>query len=90
LQEFPVLLQFRSVDFCPGLNETSLGNGKFSALTLDRVYSKYCRVLLIVGVKVGSIVLSAGFNKHSDDDPEKPREFRHARTLASSGISSSG
>jgi hypothetical protein len=26
-------------------------------------------------------VLPARFDKHPNDDPEEPREFRHARTL---------
>jgi hypothetical protein len=85
LQEFPVVLQLRSVDFRPRFDQTLLRLGEASAKAFDDVHREDSRVVLIVRVEMSTMVLRASFDEHPNHDPEEPREFRHARTLASSG-----
>ena len=73
MQEIPVLLQFRSVDFRSRLDESPLRDGQATSQTFDRVHSEDGRVVLVVRVEMRSMVLAAGFDEHSDDDPEEPR-----------------
>jgi hypothetical protein len=77
LQEIPVRLQLRSVDFGPRFDKPPLWDWKTSSKTLDRVYRKNGGVLLIVRVEVRPMVLASGFNEHANDDPEETGELRH-------------
>ena len=84
------MLQFCPVNFGPGINEPELRLGKAAAQTLVCVHSEYGRLILLVGVEVRLMMLTARFDEHPNDDPEEARELGHARTLASSRFSSSG
>jgi len=78
LQEIPVVLQFCPMDFGPGFDEPLLRLGQAAAQAFNRVHGEDSRKVLVVRMKMRSVVLSAGFDEHADDDPEEPREFRHA------------
>jgi len=41
-------------------------------------------MFLVVRVKVGPMMLPAGFDEHPNDDAEESRELRHSHTVASS------
>jgi hypothetical protein len=70
--------QLRSVDFSPCLDQTLLWFRQATAQTLERIDREYCRVFLIIGVEVRTVVLTARFDEHSDDDTEESREFWHS------------
>jgi hypothetical protein len=41
-------------------------------------------MVLVVRVKVGPMMLAAGFDEHPNDNAKESRELRHSHTLASS------
>ena len=77
LQELPIVLQLRTMDLRPGLDEALLRLQQTAAQTFNRVDSEDSRMLLVERVKVCAVVLTSGFDEHTDDDSEEPREFRH-------------
>jgi hypothetical protein len=73
LQEIPVLLQFRTVDFRPGLHESPLRYRQATSQALDGIHREDRRFILVVRVKMCAVMLHAGFDKHPDNNPEEPR-----------------
>jgi hypothetical protein len=71
LQERPVVLKFRSVYLRPRLDQTRL-----------RLWQPATQAL--VRVKMGPMMLPAGFDEHPNDDAEESGELWHSHTLASS------
>jgi hypothetical protein len=86
LQELPIVLQFRSMNLRPGLDEPLLGLRQAPAKTIERINREDRCLILIVRVEMCAVILSAGFHKHPDHNPEEAREFRHTRALASSEL----
>jgi hypothetical protein len=90
LQQAPVLLQFLAMDLDPRLNETTLRDGDLTTKHLGGIDREHRGVFLVVGVKMGPVMLAARFGEHPNDDPEEPGKFRHSSTLPSSGDGLSG
>ena len=83
LQEIPVVLQFRAVNFGPRLNEPELRLGKAAAQALDCVHCEYGRLILVVSVEVRSAMLPARFNEHSNNGS---RRSARARARSNSSV----
>jgi hypothetical protein len=73
LQEIPICLQLRAVNLGPRLDQALLRLRQAAAETLDVVHREDRSLVLVVRVEVRSVMLPAGFDEHSDDDPEEPR-----------------
>jgi hypothetical protein len=58
LQEIPIVLQFRAVNFRPGLNKAPLCDGQGSTQALDRVHREHGGFLLVVRVMSGNVLLA--------------------------------
>jgi hypothetical protein len=71
LQERPIVLELRSVDFSPRLDQPLLRLRHVPTQALKRIDSEDSRMFLVVRVKVRAVVLPAGFDEHSDDDAEE-------------------
>jgi len=71
LQELPIVLQLRSMDFPPRLDQPLLRLRQAATQALERVDCEDGRVFLVVRVEVRAVVLPAGFDEHSDDDAEE-------------------
>jgi hypothetical protein len=89
LQQIPVMLQFRPVDLRPCLDEPLLRLWQASARALNRVHREHSRLVLVVRVEMRSVVLRAGFDEHTDNDPEEPRKLARMY-LTSSALLLSG
>lgn len=81
LQQLPIVLQLRPVNFRPSLDQALLRLRQAAGQAFNRVDGEDRRMLLVERVKVCAMVLCAGFHEHTDDDSEEPREFRHLPTL---------
>jgi hypothetical protein len=77
LQERLVVLQLRSVDLRPCLDQTQLRLWQTAAQAFDGVDAEHCCMFLVERMNVRTVVLYASFHEHADDDSEKPRELRH-------------
>jgi hypothetical protein len=71
LQELPIVLQLRSMDFSPGLDQPLLRLRQTARQALEGINCEDGRMLLIERVKVSAVVLAAGFDEHSDDDAKE-------------------
>jgi hypothetical protein len=78
LQQVPIVLQLGTVNLGPCFYQPLLRLWQASAQTLDRIHREDGGVVLIERVKVSAMVLCADLDEHPDDDPKKPRQFRHA------------
>jgi hypothetical protein len=81
LQEVPIPLQFGSMNLRPGLDEPLLRLREAAIQTVNRVNGEHRRMLLVVGVKVRTVVLHARLDEHANDDPEKPGQLGHLRSV---------
>jgi hypothetical protein len=54
-----------------------------SPKTIERINREDRRLILVVCMEMCAVMLTAGFHKHPDHNPEEAREFGHVRTLAS-------
>jgi hypothetical protein len=71
LQELPVVLKFRSVDLRPRLDQSRLRLWQPATQAFDVVDGEHRRMFLVVRVKVGPMMLPAGFDEHPNDDAEE-------------------
>jgi len=63
------------------LDEALLRLRQAATQALDRVEREHGRVVLVVGVEVRPVMLTARLDEHSDHDAKEARDFRHASTL---------
>jgi hypothetical protein len=77
LQEIPIPTQLLAVNLSPSFDEALLRPRKAAAKTFESIQIERSALVLVVRVHVRPLMLSAGFDKHSNHNAKKPRQLRH-------------
>jgi hypothetical protein len=67
------------MDLGPSFNEALLPARQATSNQFDPINGDYRDVILAIGMKVGSVMLSERLYKHSDDNPKKAGDFWHPK-----------
>src|SRR3954468_13155532 len=86
LEEMPVRQKLVVVQLRPCLDESSLALRQFPGDQTDGRDANDCNRALIVGVKMGAMVLPARLREHPHDNAVKTREFWHAESTRRSRV----
>jgi hypothetical protein len=70
------------MQFGPCLDQTPLSLREFPGDHIHRVEGEDTHIILVPRMEMGLVMRRSSFGKHSDDNPEKPAEFRHRTILA--------
>src|SRR5271157_903741 len=78
LQQPPVFHQFFLMHFGPRFHKTLLSERQRPRNQFDGIQAVNCHCLLIVSVEMRQMMWSEWLRIHANNNPKKPRKFRHS------------